>query len=160
MLLNIVNLITIQWNVRAIAITTRKAFQVDIVQVRAYISKRNHWDPFLMNRIFLYFEFLRVKRNNFCVLILETHQGAFCGMVLFSCFLWNIAPTLIPNETSSNSKLSKQSTSKIFRAVAFYPLILASYVATSRIVDNRHFAGDVITGSCIGACIAIMCCHI
>ena len=40
--------------------------------------------------------------------------------------------------------------------VAFVPIILAMWIAASRLIDYRHHFSDVIAGSCIGLCVALV----
>jgi membrane-associated phospholipid phosphatase len=43
---------------------------------------------------------------------------------------------------------------RIKSVISYAPLILAGFIAASRVVDNKHFPADVIGGAILGASIA------
>jgi diacylglycerol diphosphate phosphatase/phosphatidate phosphatase len=91
---------------------------------------------------------------------------SFCGLGLFSFYLeerfgvsklresrhHSIVP---PSEIDHQSYQTTIGLARIFSILSKSPLLLAGYIATSRIVDNHHFPADVVGGSVLGFSIAL-----
>jgi membrane-associated phospholipid phosphatase len=95
----------------------------------------------------------------------SNHSGwSFCGMLLLSMYL----ERCFGGSSSSSSTATKPATTKeaIFRernrqalgrlvSLACYaPVLVAVFVAASRVADNRHFPADVIGGAVLGGSVA------
>jgi len=73
-------------------------------------------------------------------------SGTFCGWALLACYLWNAA------NTGHRSTLAW----RVWTSFSLLPLCVACYVASSRLVDNYHFVGDVVAGAVIGCFNAVV----
>ncbi len=90
---------------------------------------------------------------------------SFCGLALLSFYLegrFGISKLRVPTITSSSIDVERTRPSQhtiFFARVASVlsksPLLLAIYIAASRVVDNKHFPADVVGGSAIGFSIAL-----
>lgn len=111
-------------------------------------------------------------------------SAAFCGCTLFTLFLertFGISSTEIINSHERNLEVSANYSGAVeqnnqnqyplyvisFRkdpwlhrvgsVFSLLPMCLAVYIASSRVVDNKHFPADVVGGAVLGASIAIYC---
>lgn len=107
---------------------------------------------------------------------------SFCGLGLFSCYLeqrFGVSkfratsrhPSFVPpsepddeeDDDEHHGRGHDQSSyhcrnialARILSILSKSPLLLAGFVATSRIVDNHHFPADVVGGSVLGFSIAL-----
>ncbi|VEU34156.1 unnamed protein product [Pseudo-nitzschia multistriata] len=106
---------------------------------------------------------------------------SFCGMMLFSMYLErrfglssisnennrcaiNNGPSNSlkkknnsPQSSNTNSKKqqrqrrNREASYRLLSLLCYSPMLIAAFIAASRVVDNRHFPADVIGGSVIGA---------
>jgi diacylglycerol diphosphate phosphatase/phosphatidate phosphatase len=97
---------------------------------------------------------------------------SFCGLVLLSLYLHSRfgVPSVrvyksetVTTTTQNGQQLHRWTTAytkepALYRAISILsllPLALAVFIATSRIVDNKHFPADVVAGSLLGASTAV-----
>lgn len=99
---------------------------------------------------------------------------AFCGLGLFSSYLeqrFGVSKfreqqarggqhSIVPSsETDHHHNRSDHHhpirLSRIYSILSKAPLLLAGFIATSRIVDNHHFPADVVGGAVLGFSIAL-----
>jgi diacylglycerol diphosphate phosphatase/phosphatidate phosphatase len=100
---------------------------------------------------------------------------SFCGLMLLSLYLhsrfgvpsvrvYGYKPETVTTQTQSGQQQQHRWTTTYTKEPALYraisilsllPLALALFIATSRIVDNKHFPADVVAGSLLGASTAI-----
>uniref|UniRef100_A0A7S1BQY2 Phosphatidic acid phosphatase type 2/haloperoxidase domain-containing protein n=2 Tax=Corethron hystrix TaxID=216773 RepID=A0A7S1BQY2_9STRA len=71
---------------------------------------------------------------------------SFCGCVLLVWYL----------RSSANVKYQHTFVWRIWALISLSPLALAIMIAASRVADYYHFVGDVVAGSIIGACNALI----
>lgn len=99
---------------------------------------------------------------------------SFCGMLILSMYLSkrfgigsiqkngaNFYEKALSSSHTTQKKLLVQKCDRevYYRFVSFLcysPMLLAVYVAASRVFDNRHFPADVITGTVLGGSVATM----
>jgi diacylglycerol diphosphate phosphatase / phosphatidate phosphatase len=90
---------------------------------------------------------------------------SFCGLTLLTLFIhtrfgvpcWQRKQLLMNGTATINSTRSTLDPLQ-YRFISIFSLIpmgVASFIAASRVVDNKHFPADVITGTVLGASIAI-----
>jgi diacylglycerol diphosphate phosphatase/phosphatidate phosphatase len=88
---------------------------------------------------------------------------SFCGLGLFSFYLeerFGVSKLrqhsiVAPSESDHRPHQTTVGLTRIFSIISMLPLLLAGYIATSRIVDNHHFPVDVVGGSILGFSIAL-----
>jgi diacylglycerol diphosphate phosphatase/phosphatidate phosphatase len=101
---------------------------------------------------------------------------SFCGLMLLSLYLHSrfgvpsVRVMYTPAETTTTTTTQLEPHHRgttqtaytkepaLYRAISvlsLLPLALALFIATSRIVDNKHFPADVVAGSLLGASTAI-----
>jgi diacylglycerol diphosphate phosphatase/phosphatidate phosphatase len=97
---------------------------------------------------------------------------SFCGLMILAMYLhlrFGLpsvrAYKMIPETTTQNNgqqphrwTAAYTKEPALYRAISIIsllPLVLALFIATSRIVDNKHFPADVVAGSLLGASTAI-----
>lgn len=71
---------------------------------------------------------------------------SFCGLMLLSRFIqvrFGVASSKRPS-----------SRHRLISLLSLAPLGLATFIASSRVVDNRHFPADIVAGSLLGASLA------
>jgi diacylglycerol diphosphate phosphatase / phosphatidate phosphatase len=71
---------------------------------------------------------------------------SFCGLMLLSRFLqfrFGVVSSKRPN-----------SRHRLMSMLALAPLGLATFIASSRVVDNRHFPADIVAGALLGGYLA------
>jgi membrane-associated phospholipid phosphatase len=71
---------------------------------------------------------------------------SFCGLMLFSRFLevrFGVASNKRPNGRH-----------RLMSMLSLAPLGLATFIASSRVVDNRHFPADIVAGALLGGSLA------
>lgn len=83
---------------------------------------------------------------------------SFCGLGLLSFYLekrFGVSRfrTVGPERTTANPKSLVMA--KIWSVLSKTPLILAGYISTSRVVDNKHHPADVVGGATLGLSIAL-----
>lgn len=89
---------------------------------------------------------------------------SFCGLALLSFFLENrfgVSSLRIWQQDLASGELTLTQIravrlEKIISISCFAPLLLAVFIAASRVVDNRHFPADVVGGGVLGTSIAKM----
>jgi diacylglycerol diphosphate phosphatase/phosphatidate phosphatase len=87
---------------------------------------------------------------------------SFCGLGLLSFYLecrFGVSSLRKWNEDAETGELILNQTrpvrlERIKSVISYAPLILAGFIAASRVVDNKHFPADVIGGAILGASIA------
>ena len=90
---------------------------------------------------------------------------SFCGLSLLSFYLerrfgisslrvWKVEPStgLIVMALKS----PKEGLFRIRSVVSYAPMLLAIFIASSRVHDNKHFPADVVGGSLLGGSIALL----
>ena len=99
---------------------------------------------------------------------------SFCGLGLYSCYLeqrfgvssWRETPAQHQHSSIPYSETDRRSDqmvsgsyiimlARLSSILSRTPLLLAGFIATSRIVDNHHFPADVVGGSVLGLSIAL-----
>lgn len=89
---------------------------------------------------------------------------SFCGLGLLSFYLehrfglsslrkWHLDPS---NGELTLRQIRPVRFERINSIVCHAPLLLAGFIAASRVADNKHFPADVVGGSILGASIAKM----
>lgn len=105
----------------------------------------------------------------------SNHAGwCFCGMMLLSMYLErrfglssissSASDSAIINSpsntlvtTKKNQELRRRDQQAVYRLlslVCYSPMLVAVFVAASRVVDNKHFPADVVCGAVLGGSIA------
>lgn len=87
---------------------------------------------------------------------------AFCGMMLLTCYLldrFGVYSTnaILRQSTEGTMLLEYKQPPRYKRAVSVLclaPLVVACFVAASRLHDNMHFPADVVGGAVLGSSIA------
>ena len=88
---------------------------------------------------------------------------AFCGLTLLTLFIhtrfgqpcWQRKQLLVTGAASTSTRLGPDPMLHRFISIfSLFPMGVACFIAASRVVDNKHFPADVITGSVLGASIA------
>lgn len=87
---------------------------------------------------------------------------AFCGLGLLSFYLerrfglsslqvlrWHPESGLVLLDYQRPLRLARMAS-----IVSYTPLLLAGFIAASRVVDNKHFPADVVGGSVLGLAVA------
>jgi diacylglycerol diphosphate phosphatase/phosphatidate phosphatase len=91
---------------------------------------------------------------------------SFCGLVLLSLYLhsrFGVPSVRVYKPETTQNGLQRWTTAyskepQLYRAISvlsLLPLALALFIATSRLVDNKHFPADVVGGSVLGASVAV-----
>eukprot|EP00536_Pseudo-nitzschia_multiseries_P008762 jgi/Psemu1/305971/fgenesh1_kg.229_\ len=114
----------------------------------------------------------------------SNHSGwGFCGMLLLSlyleqrfgmssisnsgnkCAITNDPSNITHGRTKKSSRCQhgkkqqrqrrdRQSRYRLLSLICYSPMLLATFVAASRVVDNKHFPADVVCGAVLGGSIA------
>lgn len=71
---------------------------------------------------------------------------SFCGLMLLSRFIHARFGVASSKHTSSRHRFMS--------VVSLLPIGLATFIAASRVVDNRHFPADVVAGAVLGGSVA------
>jgi diacylglycerol diphosphate phosphatase/phosphatidate phosphatase len=90
---------------------------------------------------------------------------SFCGLGLLSFYLewrfgvsslrsWHQDSSVVSGEIMVMTQRRPLRLERIKSIFCYAPMLLAGFIATSRIVDNKHFPSDVVGGSILGAAIA------
>ena len=90
---------------------------------------------------------------------------SFCGLGLLSLYLeckFGVSSlrTWHPDSVSGTLVLTQRRRTvvvgleRIISILCYAPIVVAGFIATSRIVDNKHFPADVVGGSILGATVA------
>jgi diacylglycerol diphosphate phosphatase/phosphatidate phosphatase len=87
---------------------------------------------------------------------------AFCGLSLLSFYLerrLGISRLRIwmHDHSSGQIVMGHQKPPRLARIISIFcysPIVLAGFIAASRVVDNKHFPADVVGGSVLGCAIA------
>lgn len=75
---------------------------------------------------------------------------SFCGLGLLSFYLerrFGVSKFRIPNSSRPPTTVGF---TRIVSILCKTPLVLAGFIAASRVVDNKHFPADVVGGSVLG----------
>jgi len=95
---------------------------------------------------------------------------SFCGMLLFSMYLdrcfglgsiqGNRANSFetkgVSKKEQFHRKWDRQSQYRLTSFVCYAPVLIAFFVAASRVTDNRHFPADVVGGAVLGGSVAML----
>ena len=89
---------------------------------------------------------------------------SFCGLGLLSLYLeyrFGVSGLRMWHRDSVSGELimtQKRAVrlERIKSILCYAPIVVAGFIATSRIVDNKHFPADVVGGSILGATVAKM----
>ena len=95
---------------------------------------------------------------------------SFCGLTLLTLYIHNrfgmahrikqrrrtglSSPGVSMEESESEFSWAQDCKARAISILSLVPMGLALFIATSRIVDNKHFPADVVGGSVLGAAIA------
>lgn len=87
---------------------------------------------------------------------------SFCGLGLLSFYLerrFGVSSLRAWRQDSVSGELVMTQTravrlERIKSIFCYSPILLAGFIAVSRIVDNKHFPADVVGGSILGAAVA------
>jgi diacylglycerol diphosphate phosphatase/phosphatidate phosphatase len=89
---------------------------------------------------------------------------SFCGLVLLSLYLersFGITKVRVWKHDESTGQIVLSHTShpglrRIISIVCYAPVLLAGFIAASRVADNKHFPADVVGGSILGSSVAML----
>ncbi len=87
---------------------------------------------------------------------------SFCGLALLSFYLegrFGVSSLRTWQEDPNNgevrlTQMRAVRQEKIVSTCCFAPILLAFYIAASRVADNKHFPADVVGGAVLGTSIA------
>jgi membrane-associated phospholipid phosphatase len=89
---------------------------------------------------------------------------SFCGLVLLSLYLersFGITKLRVWKHDASTGQIVLSHTSypglrRVISILCYAPVLLAGFIASSRVVDNKHFPVDVVGGSILGSTVAVL----
>ena len=100
-------------------------------------------------------------------------SSSFCGLMILSLYLHNrfglpsvavLAPQEVQRDDGTmqrrlvmfyNTPQQPPTRYRFVSIVALLPLALATFIASSRVVDNKHFPADVVGGAVLGASVSL-----
>jgi diacylglycerol diphosphate phosphatase/phosphatidate phosphatase len=90
-------------------------------------------------------------------------SDSFCGLTILTLYLYNRfgMPSVRVYKMSSDTRqwvvehIKAPTLYRFLSIAALLPMALATFIASSRVVDNKHFPADVVGGSILGTAFAI-----
>ena len=86
-------------------------------------------------------------------------SSAFCGLMLLSRYIHERFGLPAATRAQIDSETTPRSRSlylgRFVSMLSLLPLAVATFIACSRVVDNRHFPADVVGGAVLGGSIAL-----
>jgi len=87
---------------------------------------------------------------------------SFCGLCVFSlylehCYSMSASKVLLLNKQSGEVMMTYKQNSRFTRIMSimcYFPVVIAIFIAASRVHDNMHFPADVVGGSLLGGSVA------
>ncbi|CAJ1910978.1 unnamed protein product [Cylindrotheca closterium] len=89
---------------------------------------------------------------------------SFCGLCIFSFYLehrhgMSASRMLLLNKESGELMMAYKQNSRYMRIMSimcYFPVVIAIFIAASRVHDNMHFPADVVGGSLLGGSVAAL----
>lgn len=89
---------------------------------------------------------------------------SFCGLCVFSfylehCYGMSASRVLLLNKQNGDLIIAYKDNSRYMRIMCimcYFPVVVAIFIAASRVHDNMHFPADVVGGSLLGGSVALL----
>ncbi|KAL3929350.1 MAG: hypothetical protein SGBAC_012250 [Bacillariaceae sp.] len=89
---------------------------------------------------------------------------SFCGLCVFSfylehCYGMSASRVLLLNKQNGDLIVAYKENSRYMRIMSimcYFPVVVAIFIAASRVHDNMHFPADVVGGSLLGGSVALL----